>query len=438
MKRVLPVLALLASILTAARAEGVMVERIRYVGTVAYSRIVVDLSEATRYSVMTVPAHGPSSLPERLVIDVPSAVIGPEAREPLAVGDALVRGIRTGQFDAGTARIVVDLTRSAAYQVFTLPDPYRMVIDFRAEEAPRRPATRVVRADSADETAGAKVKTVPSVAETRHRSGAVATDPPDVPRGARTTQAQAQSPVPPPVAAAKRLKVMIDPGHGGKDPGAYGLGGVVEKEVVLSVSHMLATRLKSDTTFDVFLTRRDDRYLTLEERTALANAVSADLFVSIHANASPRREARGIEVYYLNNTHNRGTLRLAAMENDLRWDPRNPTLQDAIPDLSYILSDLRQTYKVEESRVLAEEIGRAAVLELGERYSDVQNLGAKEGPFYVLVGAYMPCVLVELSFLTNPTEAARLNSRDYQETLAEGIFDGIQRYVTQTRMAKNL
>ena len=200
----------------------------------------------------------------------------------------------------------------------------------------------------------------------------------------------------------------------------------------------MAERLRADPGIDVSLTRSDDRFLSLEERTGLANAEGADLFVSIHANASVNPALRGVEVYYLNNTNNRATLRLAAMENNLRWDPHNPRLQSAIPDLSYILSDLRQTYKVEESRQLAEDLQRSLIGRLGDSYDSIDDLGVKEGPFYVLVGAYMPCVLVEVPFLTNPLDGARLGTEPYRRTVADGIFDGIRSYIAQTKLAKTL
>ncbi|MGH7821948.1 MAG: N-acetylmuramoyl-L-alanine amidase family protein, partial [Candidatus Binatia bacterium] len=239
-------------------------------------------------------------------------------------------------------------------------------------------------------------------------------------------------------AVEKRLKIVLDPGHGGKDPGARGIGGLEEKEVVLSIAKLLAARLGADPGIEVAMTRNDDRFLSLEERTGLANAEGADLFVSIHANASVNPALSGVEIYYLNNTNNRGTLRLAAMENNLRWDPHDSRLQAAIPDLSYILSDLRQTYKVEESRQLAAELQRSVVDRLGDSYDSIGDHGVKEGPFYVLVGAYMPCVLMEVSFLTNPVDGTRLATQSYRRALADGMYDGLHRYIAQTKLARTL
>ncbi|MBI2963082.1 MAG: N-acetylmuramoyl-L-alanine amidase [Deltaproteobacteria bacterium] len=421
-------LAAAAAALATAAAWGeavpqALVERVRYIGTVSYSRVVVDLSAPVEFRLTPVLPEGGSGPPDRLVVDLAGARIGPEAREPLSVGDALVRGIRTGQYTAGTARVVLDLAAAAEARAFTLPDPYRLVIDLKgkAAAAPTQ-AAKIRRLDTA--------RADDRPAESRREAA------PDPPRAAGKPAVERAAP--PATTAAKRFQVVIDPGHGGKDPGARGFGGLEEKDLVLSVSRRLAALLRADPAIDVALTRSDDRYLSLEERTGFANAQGADLFVSVHANASANPSLRGVEVYYLNNTDNRGTLRLAAMENNLRWDPRNSQLQAAIPDLSYILSDLRQTYKVEESKQLAEHLQGAVVSRLQERYEGVDDLGVKEGPFYVLVGAYMPCVLVEVSFLTHPVEGRRLGTSTYQETLADGIFRGIRRYLSQTKLAKTL
>lgn len=400
------------------------VERIRYIGTVHYSRIVVDLSAPSTYSVRNVPANAAAGTPDRLVIDVDAAKIGPEARDPLSIGDSLLRGIRTGQFTEHTARIVLDLTAKVRVRTVLLPDPYRLVIDMNgggrsAEGAP----AEVIRLGS-----GAASRTLPGTEPRPPARAEVAVR--QRPRQGDEGSAAARP--------GRRFKVMLDPGHGGKDPGARGVRGLEEKDVVLSIAHLVAARLRTEPGIEVLLTRTDDRYLSLEDRTGIANAADADLFISIHGNAAPSPSLRGIEVYYLNNTNNRGTLRLAAMENNLRWDPRDPSLQSAIPDLSYILSDLRQTYKVEESRQLAEQLDAALYARLADRYEGIQDLGVKEGPFYVLVGAYMPCVLVEVSFLTHPVEGARLATLAYRSTLAEGISQGIHRYMAQAKFAKTL
>jgi N-acetylmuramoyl-L-alanine amidase len=433
------VFALLALDMAAVVFAGrqMFVERIRYIGTAAYSRVVIDTSGPVDYRMTPVLPDANNGPPDRLVIDVRGAKIGPEAREALTIGDALMRGIRTGQHDAGTARIVLDLAADADARIFALPDPYRLVIDLKAKGARPTRDEPVRRLDTARGD-GARPVELPGVVPS---PPAPASEPYHQPtpsnrccaRSARKADEPKQ-----PAVVEHRLKVVLDPGHGGKDPGAEGVRGIQEKDVTLAIAALVARKLAADPGIEVAMTRTDDRYLSLEERTAFANAQAADLFVSVHGNASTNSGLSGVEVYYLNNTDNRGTLRLAAMENNLQWDPHNPRLQSAIPDLSYILSDLRQTYKVEESKQLAENLQRSVVTRLGDRYGGVDDLGVKEGPFYVLVGAYMPCVLIEVSFLTNPLEGVRLGTDAYRTTLADGIYEGIRRYLSQTKLAKTL
>ncbi len=413
-----------AATVLARGAQRATVERIRYIGTLGYSRVLVDLSGPVEYHIEAVRPDGGSGPPDRLVIDFRGAKLGPEARQPLEVRDEVLRRIRTGQYTNETARIVLDLARNVEPRAFVLSDPHRLVVDLKGkplgEAAEPQTAKPGVPAPALDGTQASATTTAPLASALPAR-------------GARAPHRAER----PPEAAARSLRVVIDPGHGGKDPGARGLRGLAEKDVVLNVSKLLATRLRGDG-IEVFLTRRDDRFLSLEERTALANSQSADLFLSVHANASSNAALRGVEIYYLNNTDNRGTLRLAAMENNLHWDPHDPKLAGEIPDLSYILSDLRQTYKVEESKQLAEQLQGAVVSRLGADWDGVEDLGVKEGPFYVLVGAYMPCVLVEVSFLTNAVEGRRLGTAKYQRALADGIYEGVRRYIAQTKLAKTL
>src|SRR5580765_5739141 len=243
------------------------------------------------------------------------------------------------------------------------------------------------------------------------------------------------APAPPPAVAARpreREKIVLDPGHGGSDPGAQGYA--VEKEVTLAISRNVAGLLRERPGADVVLTRGHDTTLPLAARTARANAEGADLFVSIHANASPSRRLHGIETYYLNNTNDRGSIRLAAMENGL--DLITHARRGA--DLRYILSDLVQVGKMEESIALATAVQRGLVAHLSTRYPGVADLGVKRGPFYVLVGAYMPCVLVETSFLTHPAEGRRLATAPYRVAVAEGIYQGIDRFLADARRARTL
>lgn len=220
--------------------------------------------------------------------------------------------------------------------------------------------------------------------------------------------------------------VMIDPGHGGYDPGTQSAGGILEKDIALNISRRLLYALKTRGV-RAQITRDSDDFIALSERTRRANIANADLFVSIHLNSSPNPETTGIEVYYLNNTTDRATIRLARMENaGVRG-----TSAAADGNLNYILADLRQNYKATEAASLARMIDTQTVTDLDAQLGPKVNpLGAKMGPFYVLVGAHMPAVLVECGFLSNAYEAQRLSSAQYQETLADGIAGAVVRYLS--------
>jgi N-acetylmuramoyl-L-alanine amidase len=295
--------------------------------------------------------------------------------------------------------------RLSEYKVFALYRPFRVIVDVRGEpelsgasdSGPLDPATLRLRSGQASLRAG------------------LAEDRP---------------------APQFRYKIVLDPGHGGRDPGAQGINGVEEKEVALAIVRRLSTKLRERLPVEVVLTRVGDVFIPLAERTAMANAAGADLFVSIHANASTNLDLQGVETYYLNNTNDRATIRLAAMENGLGFVGGGT--QNAGGELSYILSDLIQTGKEEESVALARHIQRSVVERLQTKYPGVKNLGVKKGPFYVLVGAYMPCVLVETSFLTHKLEGKRLTTSAYQEEIAAGLFLGIARFLKENHVAKNL
>jgi len=233
---------------------------------------------------------------------------------------------------------------------------------------------------------------------------------------------------------AREARVMIDAGHGGYDPGTRSAANVTEKDCALQIARRLADALRARGV-GVSLTRDGDYFVSLAERTRLANRAGADLFVSIHLNWSPNSATSGIEVYYLNNTTDRATIRLARMENLSGAGDG----MAAKSDLNYILSDLRQNDKAAESATLAEMIDTRSAADLrAESGSDVHALGAKRGPFYVLVGADMPAVLVECGFLSNPMEAERLATPQYQSRLAQAIAATVVRYLDGNAARGNL
>jgi N-acetylmuramoyl-L-alanine amidase len=218
---------------------------------------------------------------------------------------------------------------------------------------------------------------------------------------------------------------VVDPGHGGHDPGAVGPSGIQEKDVVLAIGLKLRDLFKEELGVDVVMTRSTDVFIPLEERTAIANKVGADLFLSVHANAAPNRSAAGIETYYLNLAKTDKVAQLAAKENG--------TSLDKVSVLQAILFDLMANYKLNDSAHLADEVQKSLHKKIRVSYRDVKNLGVKQGPFYVLVGASMPSILVETAFLSNSTEESRLKDAAYQDMTANGILEGVRNYITSLK-----
>jgi N-acetylmuramoyl-L-alanine amidase len=372
--------ALVAGVVWAAPAGGAAVE-LRAVETLrSPSGPVVRLVLSGRSRVIVRDVAGSAGGASRLYVDLPPGTrLGPGVTGS-AVAVSPITELRAGIGDGGVPRVVIALDPAAAYRV---------------EEGARDVRIAI--------TAAADGRTVPRPGAARRRP-----------------------------AALLGPKIVIDAGHGGDDPGAT--GHAIEKDVTLAIATHLARLLRARLGADAILTRHGDTTLSLADRTARANAAAADLFLSIHANASPDPELRGVETYYLNNTDDRATNRLAAMENGL--DLIAPTRGET--DLRYILSSLVQGGKMEESIALAGALQRGLVAGLRSRWPDVTDLGVKRGPFYVLVGAYMPCALVETSFLTHRDEGRRLAGRAYQAAVAEGLYDGIASFLRDGRRAPTL
>ena len=219
-------------------------------------------------------------------------------------------------------------------------------------------------------------------------------------------------------------KIIIDPGHGGKDPGAMAFG-MKEKNIVLDIAKKLAPLLKKELRCEVLLTRNQDVFIPLEERTAIANTQNADLFISLHINAHPSAKVRGLETYYLNLTTNAEAMRVAAREN--------ATSTHQMSDLQDILSDIMKNSKINESSRLAEQVHNSILSEAQNNgYADIKNLGVKQAPFYVLIGAEMPAILIEIAFISNEQDARNLQDPGFVTMLTQEIADGIRTYVNNT------
>lgn len=337
--------------------------------------------------------------PGRIIIDLHNTRQGATLRD-ITIGDGLLKGVRTALYKPGMVRIVLDTDNIRDYKIFPLSDPARLVIDVRGDRQ-----TEISRLET---SLSALVMATPDSVSTEPEKQVKMDRPPKSPR---------KQPV-----IAKIRRVVIDPGHGGHDPGAVGLSGLQEKDVVLSIGLKLREKLRQELGLDVVMTRATDVFIPLEERTAIANKVNADLFVSIHANAAPNRNAAGIETYYLNLAKTEKVAQLAAKENG--------TSLEKVSTLQAILFDLMANYKLNDSAHLAEEVQRQLHKTLKTAYPDTKSLGVKQGPFYVLVGATMPSILVETAFISNSTEETHMRDSAFHDLAAEGILDGISGYIS--------
>jgi N-acetylmuramoyl-L-alanine amidase len=347
-----------------------------------------------------------------------------------------VKGIHTIDPGGGDARVVVEVSGKVDYVVARLPDVL-IVRLAPSGAAPDLAAPLLAEVDHARNT-----RRVPARARRNDSNDLNGHGVPMIPApnsNAATTlgigpdRLQTASLSPPNPRSSGPL-VVIDPGHGGRDPGTAAADSIAEKDVAIAIAQRLASALSSRG-FETLLTRTDDTFLSLADRMAVANRAHADLFISVHLNSSPDPGTAGIETYYLNNTTDRATIRLARMENGVAGGYSAP----GQADLNYILSDLRQGYKANESASLARMIEAETAANIAASQGlRVHTLGAKKGPFYVLVGAEMPAVLVECGFLSNAAEAQELTAPGYQQSLADGIADAVVHYYNADAAVGNL
>jgi N-acetylmuramoyl-L-alanine amidase len=359
---------------------------LRFWSNPRYTRVVIDADKDTVFTYRELREDPSIAKPQRIYIDVHNSRLGKNLQKVVPINDNLLSDARAGQYTKDTVRVVVDIKSSKTFKIFSLKNPFRVVLDVWGIE----------------------------------KEGIAQSPSKVVPKGKKI----------PPGAIVKQLalgvrRVVIDPGHGGKDYGAPGyVKGVHEKKVVLQISKLLKKMIRQQIKCDVVLTRESDTYLSLEERTAIANTQSADLFISVHTNASRDRRAHGIETYILNLATDDEAIRVAAMEN--ATSARN------ISDLDSILKDLMNNAKVSESTRLGSYVQQAMSSRLKKRYKNIRNKGIKQAPFYVLLGAEMPSILIETAFISNARECKRLIDKNYQRRMCQGIVDGIKRYIKET------
>lgn len=356
--------------LVASVAGAGSVQRIRYWTAPDHTRVVIDLSTRTqfRYRALTGP--------HRIAVDIPSTAFAASVTSPIAVDDGLIKRIRVNKLRSGTAQIVLDLCEESDYEVFPLAaidgHPERIVIDVA------RPVSR-------------------SEAEERARSI-------DNLKLART-----------------RI-VVVDPGHGGNDPGAIGWHRLKEKDVCLEIAKRTADKINSTRGFKAFLTRDGDYFVSLGRRAMIARELKADLFISIHANDSRNRSVAGTEVFFLSlsGATDEAARKLAEKENAADMVGGVPPDSD---DLTHIIFDVVQKESMVRSSYLAEAVHDNLV-----SYKSLKSRGVKQAGFAVLKNAGIPSVLVEVGFLSNTKEAKLLQSAEFQRDVAILLRNAVAEY----------
>jgi N-acetylmuramoyl-L-alanine amidase len=365
----------------------VTVSDLRYWSNPNYTRIVINADGETGFSHRLLKQDPALNKPQRLYVDLSNSRLGGDIKRVIPINDDLLSDARAGQYEPGVVRVVVDIKSFKTYKIFSLKNPFRIVIDVwgSRDEEVKEEAPEDKYVEKGDKmSAGALAKQF----------------------------------------ALGVKKVTVDAGHGGDDFGAPGyMKGVHEKDIVLILSKKLANKLKSELGCEVIMTRSSDKYLTLEERTAIANTKNSDIFISLHTNAARNKNAFGIETYYLNLATDDESILVAAREN--------ATSTKNISDLQSILNDLMQNAKINESSRLAGHVQDALFKKLKSNYDDVKNKGVKKAPFYVLLGAQMPAILIETSFVSNKRECLRLLDPDYQDLLCDAIIDGVRNYIKE-------
>jgi N-acetylmuramoyl-L-alanine amidase len=403
-------------------------------------RVVIELSREVVYAGERVQG------PDRVFVDFTNATAAAAlVQRAQKLNGALVRGVRIGRHTTGVTRVVLELAGAPRYSTFPLYNPFRLVVDVeaetidptRAQSAPAATKAEPPKADPPrpdpprlDPPKTDPPRPDPVITPPPSRSADPPVSPPrqvDVPPDPVPATPK---PAPPAITSrgeyslARQLglgvaRVVIDAGHGGHDPGAQA-NGINEAELVLDVALRLEKLLLDHEGVDVVLTRRTDEFIPLEERTAIANREKADLFLSIHANASRRADARGIETYFLNFATNPDAEIVAAREN--------ATSGQTMGTLPAILRAIALNNKLDESRELASIVQTHLIRKLRVPNKAVRDLGVKQAPFVVLIGAQMPSVLAEISFVTNKPEASLLKQAAYRQQIAQALYDGIVKY----------
>jgi len=468
---------------TVRRGQMAQVTGIRHWSTPNYTRVAIDLGDDVTYEAARVPN------PDRIYFDLHGTRLAQElvGKSFAVTDDGFLKKIRAAQFSNDMTRVVLDVNDVTEYSAFLLPNPYRLIIDIHggskaepgapvvsvpmqraASPAPSVPNTTAVKAGSSFDVAAVSAQPGRVEATTQPTSqpisavvkGQQGTGNRDqgVAEGSSTLPGVAAGTAPdvPVAVASKRLKkskavkdsdavparaalptadgetsmvralglkigrIVIDAGHGGHDSGTLGVDGIEEKDVVLDVALRLGRLLHDRLGSEIIYTRSDDTFIPLETRTAIANKAQADLFLSIHANSSSDASARGVETYYLNFTSSPDALETAARENAVS--------DQSIHQLSDLVKKIALKDKIAESREFAGDVEQSLYGGLQKGNAGLKDRGVKKAPFVVLIGANMPSILAEISFVTNAKDARQLQEPDYRERVAESLYRGVAKY----------
>jgi N-acetylmuramoyl-L-alanine amidase len=374
------------------------VSQIRHWSTDDYTRVVIHLDKNASYTSRLLKPDPAQGTPPRLFVDIQGATVDKNLYvEPIKKG--LLDQIKFARNTKDTVRVVLYINSFDDYKVFELKNPPRIVMDI----------------EGSGKKAGGYYASEKDTDTYEYKSG--------MPEDEVSSLSEALG--------LKIRTVVIDAGHGGHDPGAIGPTGLKEKDVNLRIAKALKKKLDTDGKkfgiTKVYLTRDTDKFIPLEERTGIAKKLGADLFISIHCNAARSKQAYGIETYILSMTNDKASLAVAARENASTSISRS--------EMDKVLKQYLLGAKIQESQRFANHVQSSVVNNVSAKYPPVKNKGVKKAPFIVLIGADIPSILVETSFITNPRDEKRLKSNDYINKVADGIFVGVQKFSTEMQTA---
>jgi N-acetylmuramoyl-L-alanine amidase len=419
------------------------------------AEVIIDLEDSVQYT------SGRIANPDRIYFDLHKARLSPAAaHDAIHVSGDLLTGVRVAQNHTGVVRVVLDVNGVKDYAVSLSKKPTRLIIEiYSSATHAASPVETAANTNSAGHTVTPTGNLTKAPAETLDEvatngspkvqasnpvaASVVPVEKPDpAPRNASLVAASPKANAKPdlvqPVVTPrptrdgqstltralglKISRIVIDAGHGGHDTGTVGPTGLMEKDLCLDVALRLGKLIQQKLPgADIVYTRSDDTFIPLEERTHIANDAKADLFVSIHANSSPDHGARGVETYYLNLKGSAEAMEVAAREN---------TGSDhGIHDLEDMVKQITRTEKLDESRELAEDVQDSLSRRIQRQAATVRNRGVRQAPFVVLIGADMPSILTEISFLSNPSDEQLLKKPDYRQHVAEGVYAGVAAYL---------